>query len=192
MVRVPIVAPVTGSVARRSADAGTRLTSGAELLAIVSDADIVFEARVRSIDARDLRRGATATVEDSLGPAREASMISALPNAGSDQATLVWLRPGSAGAPPVLGRFGRAHIRLGAPHRALAVPDSAVVEDDLTGRKRIAVVDSTSRLEWIDVVLGGRQGAWREVSGAGLAAGRRVVVEGQRALAAGTTVRVRP
>jgi RND family efflux transporter MFP subunit len=192
VVRVPIAAPVTGSVARRSADAGSRLTSGAELLSIVSDADIVFEARVRSADARDLRRGATATVEDSLGPPRKAVIVSALPSAGSDQATLVWLRPEPAGPPPVLGRFSRAHIRLGAPRLALAVPDSAVVEDDLTGRKRIAVVDSTSHLEWIDVVLGGRQGAWREVSGAGLAAGRRVIVEGQRALEAGTTVRVRP
>jgi len=192
VVRVPIAAPVTGSVARRSADAGTRLTSGAELLSIVSDADIVFEARVRSIDARDLRRGVSATIEDSLGPPRDASMISTLPNAGSDQATLVWLRPAAAGPRPVLGRFGRAHIRLGAPYRALAVPDSAVVEDDLTGLKRIAVVDTASHLEWIDVALGAHQGRWREVSGPGLAAGRRVVVEGQWALPAGILVRVRP
>src|SRR5205085_7695332 len=128
LVRVPILAPVTGAVVRRGADPGARLSSGAELLAVIADADVVFEARVRSMDARQVRPGMEAVVEDSLGPPRAARTVSAQPTAGSDQATLVWLHPLSLARRPVLGSFGRARIRLGAPYRALAIPDSAVVE----------------------------------------------------------------
>jgi multidrug efflux pump subunit AcrA (membrane-fusion protein) len=192
MVHVPIQSPTAGTVTRRSAEPRSRLASGAELMALVPDDDVVFEARVSGSDARALHRGGAATIEDGVGGPMAASVVSVMPTAGVDQTTLIWLRPTSPGVRPTLGQFGHASIELGAPYRALAVPDSAVVEDDLTGHHTVALVDSSGRLAWVEVHLGRQEGRWREVSGAGLQAGRQVVVEGQWALPAGTPVRIRP
>ena len=193
MVRVPIQSPTAGIVTRRSAEPRSRLASGAEFMALVPDDDVVFEARVPAGDARALHRGGAAMIEDGLGGTPMAAhVVSVMPTAGSDQTTLIWLRPTAADPRPTLGQFGRATIELGAPYRALAVPDSALVEDDLTGHHTVALVDSSGRLAWVEVQLGRREGRWREVSGAGVQAGRQVVVEGQWALPAGTPVRVRP
>jgi multidrug efflux pump subunit AcrA (membrane-fusion protein) len=105
---------------------------------------------------------------------------------------LVWLSPSSAGARPDLGRFGTALIRPGTQVRALAVPDSAILEDDLTGAHRVAAVDSSGHVAWLDVRPGPRDGDLRGVEGAGLAPGIRVIVAGQRALADGAEVDARP
>ena len=192
MVSVPVVAPVSGVVVRRSADAGARLAAGAELLAIVPDGNVVFEARLRPDQARAVTIGAPASIDDGAGRSREARVLTRLPAAGLDQAVLVWLRPTSSGGPLDLGRFGTARIRPGGRTRSLAVPDSAIVEDDLTGRHQVAAIDSSGRVVWLEVRPGYRDGALRGVEGPGLLPGRRVIVTGQRALADGAEVDARP
>ena len=67
-----------------------------------------------------------------------------------------------------------------------------MVEDDLTGTHRIAVLDSGLVIRWVEIALGARDGHAVAVRGAGFAAGTRVVVDGQRALTDGMNVKVRP
>ena len=109
-------------------------------------------------------------------------------NAG-DQTTLVWLAP-AAGPPPALDRFGTATVVVGAARRAVAVPDSAVVEDDLTGVTRIALVTRSSLALWVPVTLGASVPGWREVRGPALAAGAPVIVDGQHGLPDSTAVTI--
>jgi len=104
----------------------------------------------------------------------------------------VWQAPRAASPAPGLGRFGSASIVVGAAHRALGVPDSALVEDDLTGEHRVAVVNRAGRVAWTPVTLGAAADGWHELPRTGLAPGTRVVIEGQHGLPDSTRVKLRP
>ena len=60
------------------------------------------------------------------------------------------------------------------------VPDSAVVEDDLTGETRIAVVARSGLAVWVPVTLGASVPGWREVRAPALAAGALAAVGDHR------------
>jgi len=92
----------------------------------------------------------------------------------------------------VLGRFGTAAIEAGAEHRAVLVPDSALVEDDLTGEIRLARVAPGSIAVWTPVRLGAAQPGHHELLAPALPPGTAVLVRGQRGLPDSTRVRVEP
>ncbi|HVN75301.1 MAG TPA: ABC transporter substrate-binding protein, partial [Thermoanaerobaculaceae bacterium] len=79
------------------------------------------------------------------------------------------------------------HAATGEARRALAVPDSAVVEDDLTGETRVARVERGVAV-WTPVTLGLAEGGWHELRAPALAAGTVVVVSGQHGLPDSTHV----
>ena len=192
IVHVPITSPANGTVLRRQVDAGSRLSAGSELLGIVTDEALVFEVRVPASESAAVRAGMESTISDGDGPVRAARVRSSLPTSGGDQSTLVWLRPLAPPERLAIGRFGTAVIFTGRNVTALAVPDTAVVEDDLTGASRIAVLDSSEIVRWVSVRLGPRSGHARAVSGADLKPGALLVVDGQRALLDGMHVAARP
>ncbi|HEY6194237.1 MAG TPA: hypothetical protein VI504_04275, partial [Candidatus Eisenbacteria bacterium] len=116
-----------------------------------------------------------------------------LPSASAaDQATLIWLAPLAEGATPVLERFGTAELRTSAPRKSPAVPVEAVVENDLDGRARVAVVSGDSVAVWTPVTLGASAEGWRELTGAAPAPGTKVVVEGARGLPDHARVKPQP
>ena len=189
MVRVPLVASQAGIVIRRSAEPGSSLAEAAEIVAVAPWKTVVFEAHVPAANAPIVHRGQPADIATPDEPTRAAQVERVLPIASSaDQTILVWLVPRTLTPAPELDRFGTAGITVGPPRQALAAPDSAVVEDDLTGEHRLAVVDASGALTWKRVVLGLAQEGWREVSAPGLAPGTRIVTQGQRGLADGTKV----
>ncbi len=193
LVRVPLTAPRTGEVTRRTVVAGAQVAEGSEILAIVPRDAVRFEAHVAAGDAARVRSGQRASVTSEGQPPRAATVDRLLPAAGTgDQAALAWLAPVGASPAPLLGEFGTARIVVGAPHRAPAVPDSAVVEDDLTGATRIAVVGPDGRAHWRTVTLGVGFGGWHELRGQSPPAGTRVIVEGQHGLPEGTRVQPAP
>ncbi len=193
MVRVPIVAPQAGVVVRRTLEPGAQLAESGEIMAIVPVRNIVFEAHVPAIDGARIHPGQPAMiVEQGHGP-RAVSVQRVLPMANSaDQSMLVWLAPSGGGASSALDHYGSARIIVGAPHRAAAVPDSAIVEDDLTGTRRVAVVGPDQHVRWTTVDLGGAEDGWRELLSPAIAPGTRVVVEGQRGLPDKTHVKWAP
>ncbi|HEY6866520.1 MAG TPA: HlyD family efflux transporter periplasmic adaptor subunit, partial [Candidatus Eisenbacteria bacterium] len=187
------IAPQAGVVVRRSAEPGAQIADAAEILGLVAARSIVFEAHVPAAASGRVRPGEDAAVIEPSRPPRPATVQRILPMAsGADQTTLVWLAPRSESPPPELERFGNAAIVVGTPHRGLAVPDSAVVEDDLTGERRVAVVDSAGRIAWTTVTLGPSLEGWRELLHPALLPGTRVVLEGQRGLPDGTRVTPQP
>ncbi len=192
LVRVPLAAPEAGFVLRRSAEPGTRVESAAEVVALVPWSDLVFEAHVPSVLGPRVRAGQPARVVEEGRPPRAARVLRVLPAADStDQATIAWLAPLGPTAPPQLGHFGTATIDLGSARRMPAVPDSAVVVDDLTGVTRIAVVDS-SRAHWVPVQLGAAAAGLREIRSPAIAPGTHVVVVGQRGLPEHARVQPQP
>jgi multidrug efflux pump subunit AcrA (membrane-fusion protein) len=191
LVRVPLSAPRAGTVVRLSTATGGGVAESAELMAILPADAIVFEAHVSSAEAPRLRIGQRATIEEEGHPARAAALQRILPAAGAgDQSTLVWLRAMPDGAPPVLDRFGTALITVGAQRRALAVPDSAVVQDDLTGETRIALVTPGGQAVWTRATLGLGSAGWHELVAPVLTPGSQVIIDGHRGLPDSTRVKV--
>jgi len=193
IVRVPLQAPRSGIVTHRAAEEGSELSDGAEILTLTPRAAIVCEVRVPADVAGRVRPGQRATISEAGVPARMATVQRVLPAAGAgDQTTLVWLAPSGPGATPGLDRFATATIELGPPRTATSVPVAAIVQDDLTGTARVAVVAADSTVRWTDVVLGAQAQGVRELKRPPLAPGTRVVVEGQRGLPDGTPVKAEP
>jgi hypothetical protein len=189
LVRVPIVAAASGTVVRRSAEPGTELAESAELLAIVSREDLVFEAHVPASDAARVSTGQTARIAIEGVEPVVARVQRRLPGVGDgDQSVLVWLAPTAAPPPAAIGRFGTARIETGAARHGVGVPDSALVEDDLTGETRLVRVDTSGVAIWTSVTLGRADVGWHELLTPALAPGTAVVVAGQRGLPDSVTV----
>jgi biotin carboxyl carrier protein len=192
LVRVPIVAPRTGVVTKRDAEPGGEVGDGAEVLAITPVEGIVFEARLPAAAAQLVHTGMTGVVRAVGEPDREVRVTRVLPAASaSDQATLVWLAP-VGGRTPMLDRFGTAAMKTSGARQSPAVPEAAVVENDLDGSARVVVVGADSTATWTPVQLGASAEGWRELVGGTLAPGALVVVEGQRGLPDRTHVKPQP
>jgi biotin carboxyl carrier protein len=191
VVRVPLVAATSGTVSQRSAEPGAEVPEGAELLTLVPQGALVFEAHVPPGQAARVAGGQPAHVAMEDGTSLAALVRARVPaNGAADQTVLVWLTPRAPARPEFLERFGVASIEVGVGRRALAVPDSAVVEDDLTGERRVAFVDSTGLAVWRTVELGSGGEGWHELMHPLSPTGTRVVVNGQRGLPDSTHVRI--
>jgi len=189
LVRVPLVASAGGTVIRRTSARGAEVPEGAELLALAPRQSLVFEAHVPSRDAARVVPGLAATIVMEGGHGVAARVARRLPQADpGDQSALVWL-VADAAPPGAIDRFGAARIAVGAARRALAVPDSAIVEDDLTGVTRIACVDRGGVATWTVVRPGAGGDGWRELLPPAPPAGTAVVVSGQRGLPDSSRVR---
>jgi hypothetical protein len=189
LVRVPLAAAATGTVIRRSAEPGSEVAESAPLLTLVPQGSFVFEAHVAHADAGRVQPGQRATIHLEGTDLIPAVVQRRLPQASeSDQNELVWLSP--ARVPTVvLDRFGTAALETGAARSAPAVPDSALVEDDLTGEVRIARVAGGVAI-WTPVRLGQGSEGWHELLAPRLVPGTLVVISGQRGLPDSTRVEI--
>lgn len=191
LVRVPLLASGSGTVVRRAVESGAELAESAELLAIVPRGELVFEAHVPAAAAERLRTGQAAQIATPGGEPVAADVERRLPGVSpEDQSVLVWLAPLNAPPLAAIGRFGSARIETAAPRRGVAVPDSALVTDDLTGETRVARVDKRDIAIWTPVRLGRAADGWHELLAPALPPGTRVVTSGQRGLP--DSVRVTP
>ena len=191
LVRVPLISPRDGIVTHRATEPGAEVGEGGEVLTLTPRAALVCEAHVPAVAAWRVRAGQQASLhEDGASGSRAARVERVLPSvSAADQGRLVWLVPEGGGPPPALDRFVTATIQLSEPHQALAVPDSAIVEDDLTGATRVAVVGADSIATWATVTPGAHADGWRELVRTTLPAGARVIVVGQHGLPDSTHVR---
>lgn len=191
LVRVPLVAGHGGVVLTRAAEPGAQVDEGADVLVLVSPDGLVFEAHVPASQGNRVRPGQSGMVTVDPEPPRAVTVRTVLPQADStDQSTVVWLVSASATTPPALERFGSARIATGAPRLSPAVPEAALVQDDLSGESQIAVVDSSGRAAWTKISAGVARDGWREILSPRIAAGTRVVTEGQHGLVDHTRVEI--
>jgi hypothetical protein len=188
---IPLIASRAGTVIRLSAAPGSEVAESAEILALLPAEAVVFEAHVSPGSAARVRLEQPAEILEEGRSPRAASVRRILPMAGAgDQSTLVWLRAAPGGAVPEIDRYGTAVIETGAPRRALAVPDSAVVEDDLTGEKRVALITPGGLAVWTPTILGAGADGWHELLSPDLPPGSKVIVRGQHGLPDSTRVQI--
>jgi len=191
LVRVPLVASASGIVIRRAGSRGAEVAEGAELVALAPRHALVFEAHVPARDAARVQAGQSAVIDMEGAPAVTATVTRRLPQSdAADQSALLWLSPASLAPAGAIDRFGTARIVVGAARRVVAVPDSSLVEDDLTGQVRLAVISRDTLAVWTAVKLGAGSAGWRELLPPAPSAGTAVVVSGQRGLPDSTHVRV--
>jgi len=193
LVRVPLVAGTSGTLLRRSVEPSSEVAEGGELLTLVPEGSVVFEAHVPRADAARVTLGNRAHVMMEGGGAVETRVQRRLPQTSeADQTALFWLAPVNKEPFGVLGRFGNAGIETGAEHRGILVPDSALVEDDLTGEVRLARVAPGDVAVWTPVRLGPGEEGRHELLSPALPPGTLVVVRGQRGLPDSTRVSIEP
>jgi len=181
-------------VASRSVTEGEVVAEGADLLTLVDLRTLDFIADVPLQDIDRVHRGEKAgIVFQSLPGRRFAAFVEAV-NPRSDaqsQTVRVRLAFAALGSERSLLRTdmgGVAGIVTGVHSGVLIVPKEAVLRNDETNASTIVVAtpDSVARIVPVDV--GARTDSTAEVSGAGLAPGVRVVVEGNYALADSTRI----
>jgi multidrug efflux pump subunit AcrA (membrane-fusion protein) len=190
-VPIPLVAPRSGVVIRVSVVAGSEVAESGEILTLLPIDAMVFEARLSPADAPRVRSGQNGSVVEEGRPSRPVVVQAILPLVGEgDQSVLAWLRPATGDGAPAIGRFGTASIEVGPARPAQAVPDSAVVQDDLTGESRVAVISATGRACWTPVTLGAGDHGWHRLIEPPLASGTLVITDGHRGLPDSTLIKV--
>jgi RND family efflux transporter MFP subunit len=184
-------APEAGVVISHAASPGDRLGEGDEILRLAAQGSTVFLAEVSQSDLSRVRPGQEARV---MLPARADTLAGSvhgiMPAAESSSFSApVRIDFRSGPAVPSVGLFGTAVIVVGERRGVLSVPAEAVLTDDVTGVSRVAVVKRGIAV-WDTVRAGVADHGRVEVEGAGLAAGRPVIVAGQVGLPDSSTVRL--
>jgi multidrug efflux pump subunit AcrA (membrane-fusion protein) len=193
LVRRPLVAAWNGAVLSRAASAGDRLAEDAEVLTIEDSASVVFLADVSQSDLARLKPGQTASIElAGRAGALPATVHGVLPTANpADFTAPVRLDFGTGSAGLTLGLFGTAHATVAERVDVPAVPDAAILRDDVTGVSRVALV-TQGRAHWVEVRTGLRDAGRTEITEPALAQGQPVIVSGLVGLPESQPVLVRP
>lgn len=175
-------APVAGTLVEVSATSGQTIEEGAPVFVVIDLSRVWLEARVFEADIPKVEQARTAwftidgydrpfTIDDSNGVLITVGKV---------------IDPRTRTVPVVfelanpeqrlrIGQFARVWIATGAPVRALAVPESAIVED--AGKSVAYVQVEGESFERRPLTLGIRSRGWVEVK-EGLAAGEHVVTTG--------------
>jgi membrane fusion protein, heavy metal efflux system len=173
--RLPIRAPISGEVVRRSIALGGRLEAGAPLFTIVDPAIVSLRVNVPAAQAPLItpRSGAGFTVEGSERRYEAAAVLSvgSVIDPASRTLPVIYQIPNGDGSIKV-GQNARVEIQTGQRVRGVVVPVTAVLDED--GRPVAYVQPEGESFEKRELKLGGRQGD-RVLVLEGIKAGERVV-----------------
>jgi len=173
--RLPIRSPIAGVVARRELTPGSRVEAGSLLFAVV-DPSVLW-----------LRVHVPATQASSLTPASQASFRLEGTERTYDSVRTIAVgsvvEPASRTLPALfevenpdrsikVGAHARVFLRTGDAERGVAIPDSALLEED--GRPVAYVQAGGERFERRELTLGPREGG-RVLVREGIRAGERLV-----------------
>lgn len=192
LVRSALLASASGMVASHAANRGDRVAEGDEILTISAPDSIVFLADVPQSDVPRIHGGQEAEIQLGGRPQAIAGRVHAiLPTANAADFTAP-VRLDLSGVSERLpaGLFGTARIHIGVRAGVLALPDGAVLRDDVSGAYRVAVVEK-ERVHWVGVTTGLRESGQTELT-SGMTDGQLVIVSGQVGLAEGSPVKIEP
>jgi len=192
LIRVPLLSSVDGRVLSRAASPGDRLSEDQEILAIEDAASVAFVADFPQGDLGRVRPGEKATLEFGVRAAAVDGVVrTVLPSANpADFTAPVRIDFDNRQRRLPLGVFGTARVTVGRRENVLAVPDEAVLRDDVSGVSRVALVKE-GRALWTVVTTAARQAGRTEIL-SGVGEGDQVIVSGQVGLPDGSPVSVRP
>ncbi len=191
LTRARVRSPISGGVQRVLTHPGERVDAGAPLIEVIDGSTLDLVAPVPAAELARLKVGAPASVlADGSREARPGAVAALAPGVDSlTNAGQVVVRVPNAGHVLRAGSGATALVTVGARHRALVIPDSALVV--LGDSLRVFVVGADSTAKARGVTVGVRRGGRAEIL-AGLAAGDRVVVSGAFGLTDGMRVVPQP
>ncbi len=189
LARTRVRAPFTGRIAKRLADPGSMLATGAPLFTLVDDSVLEFEARVPSRDFAKVKIGAPVALEVDALPGSQIegriARLQPLVDERSRSFGVVVQVPGRAEL--VGGLFARASVRVGIAKDALVVPPAALVRDgsDPTRAELFVVRQGKAQKHAITVGVETAKGVQATN---GIVAGDAVVLDPPTSLADGAPV----
>ncbi len=189
-----VTSPIDGQVGRYQLTKGNLVNQDQTLLATVVSHDpmyVYFDVdertilKIKSLDEKELpvlvglatdkaypRKGKVNFVDNQVNPTTgTVSMRALLDN--RDRSLLP-------------GMFARVRLPLGAPHKALLVPDEAIRNDQ--GRKVLYLVDDQNKVVYRPVVVGALHDGLRVIE-KGLEPNERVILSGAKRVREGMTVK---
>jgi|GEM_PF-71604 len=199
-------APISGQIGRRLVDPGNLVKADETNLAVTVSRDPVYVyfdideltlLRLRRSGDDGLRRPApnTKKIPVAVGLAGEEGfphrgVIDFADNRVDPNAGTLRLRAVLPNKQRVFfpGMFARVRLPVGAPHKAVLVPEQAILSDQ--GAKFVLVLDDQNKIAKRPVVVGTKLDDWREIR-QGLTAEDRVVIGRQNELQPGMIVRPR-
>jgi multidrug efflux pump subunit AcrA (membrane-fusion protein) len=188
LVRAPLSAAADGIVVSHAASAGDRVSEDEEILSIAETGSLVVLADVPQAQLPKIHAGEPARIEIPGRPPIAGRVHGILAESGPSDLTApvridIDPAPGAA-----VGLFATARITVAERRDVPAVPDAAVVRDDVTGASRVAVVGADAKAHWIAVTPGIAQDGRTEIAAPALDPAARVIVSGQAGLPEGTPV----
>ena len=177
-----VVSPIAGTLVAASATTGQTVAEGDPLFSVIDLSTLWLEAKVFEPDIARVEgaRAAWFEVEGYDEPFRVEPPSGRLVTIGrvidpQSRTVQVVFEMANPDGRLRVGQFAVAWIASGPPLRALAVPESAVVDD--AGKPVAYAQVEGEAFERRPLTLGVRSGGWVQVT-AGLAAGERVVSKG--------------
>lgn len=194
LVQQPLRAPEGGVVLSHGVNAGDLVNEGDDILIIAPAGSIAFIAQIPQGEVALVRPGQPARVDLAARPNPLPGVVHAILPAASLENLSVSVRIDFTGTPGQVGvgLFGTTTIRIALRRSVAAVPEAAVMRDDIYGTTRIAVVAADGRAHWLEVRTGARDEGLVEITEPALTPGTRVIVTGQVGLPEGTPVRWAP
>jgi multidrug efflux pump subunit AcrA (membrane-fusion protein) len=187
-VAAPLKIAADGIVVSHAASGGDRVSEDEEILSVAETGTLVVLADVPQAALPKVVAGESATVEIPGRAAIAGRVHGLLAESGPSDLTAP-VRIDLASAPGLaVGLFASVRITVAEHEDVAAVPDAAVLRDDVTGTARIALVGADGKAHWIAVTPGLSQGGKTEVVSPPLAPGAAVIVSGQVGLPEGAPV----
>jgi membrane fusion protein, multidrug efflux system len=191
VTRTRVIAPFSGRLVDRLADAGSVLASGTPIFTLVDDSVLEFRAAVPSSDYGKVKVNAPVTLTmDALPDLQVAGTVTRIVPMVQERNRsfeLIARVPGRQGL--VAGLFARATIHVRDLKGALLVPPSAVVRDGANPDRADVFVVASNKAERREVLLGVEQPDAIQVT-KGLTGGETVVIDPPVSLTSGATVQV--
>jgi multidrug efflux pump subunit AcrA (membrane-fusion protein) len=192
-VKTELRVPETSLVVSHSVDEGSLVAEGQEIVSLAASDSFAFRVEISQVDLPRVKEGQRVVVRLSSQPDPiEGTVHSVLPGPASPGLTFAVRVDLKLAEIPALGLFGTAEVVVGTADGVIAVPEAAVLRDDITAKDRIAVVTADEKTQWLEVTTGARSAGWVEVLGRQLVPGARVITQGQVGLPDGAPVRVSP
>lgn len=175
----PVRSPISGVIASRDVALGQQVDLGAHAFTIVNAATLWFVARVPARYAAEANRirGAWFTVEGNAETAFTASRVLSVGNIIDPGSRTLPIRFSVAnpGGTLKVGMLAEGRIFIGEPVRGVAVPTSAIQDENGLSTIYVKVTGNTFERRVVDV--GASDGSWTLVA-SGLEVGDEVVTVG--------------
>ncbi|MGD8495256.1 MAG: efflux RND transporter periplasmic adaptor subunit [Gemmatimonadales bacterium] len=196
LVERPLRASSDGTVTSHAAVQGDVLAEGDEVVTIAANDGIRFEAQVSQADLPGVREGQEARISLVADSAAWSGRVETILPVASTASLSIPVRIGSDGArvawPARTGLFGQVEIVVGTRRNAVVVPTAAVLRDDISGTKRVAIAGADHLLHWREVATGISRGGLTEITSPELTTDQDVITSGHVGLPDGAPVRLLP